>query len=94
MRLIGRKPSRGDAWHVTEYAVLGALLERTRLRPLPAFVLGVAYAASDELHQHFVPGRTGEPLDVAIDAVSVLVGIVTYRRLCRRAEPSERAAQD
>ncbi len=78
--------------HLTEYAVLGALLERALPRPLPAFVLGVAYAASDELHQHFVPGRTGEPLDVAIDAVGVLVGIVAYRRLRRRAEPNEHAA--
>lgn len=77
--------------HVTEYAVLGALLERALWRPLPAFVLGVAYATSDELHQHFVPGRTGAPLDVAIDAVGVLVGIVAYRRL-RHAEPGERAA--
>jgi VanZ family protein len=78
--------------HVTEYAVLGALLARALWRPLPAFVLGVAYAASDELHQHFVPGRTGAPLDVAIDAVGVLVGIVAYRRLRGHAEPSERAA--
>jgi VanZ family protein len=78
--------------HVTEYAVLGALLERALRRPLPAFVLGVAYAASDELHQHFVPGRTGAPLDVAIDAVGVLVGVVAYRRLRNQAERSERAA--
>lgn len=78
--------------HVTEYAVLGALLVRAVRRPLPAFVLGVAYAASDELHQHFVPGRTGAPLDVAIDAVGVLVGIVTYLWLRARAEPTEGAA--
>jgi VanZ family protein len=78
--------------HVTEYAVLGALLERALWRPLPAFVLGAAYAASDELHQHFVPGRTGAPLDVAIDAVGVLIGIVAYRRLRSHAEPGERAA--
>jgi VanZ family protein len=78
--------------HVTEYAVLGALLGRALWRPLPAFVLGAAYAASDELHQHFVPGRTGAPLDVAIDAVGVLIGIVAYRRLRSHAEPGERAA--
>lgn len=78
--------------HITEYAVLGALLARALPRPRPAFVLGMAYAASDELHQHFVPGRTGKPLDVAIDAVGILVGIVAYRRLRRRAEPNERAA--
>lgn len=78
--------------HVTEYAVFGALLVHAVRRPLPAFVLGVAYAASDELHQRFVPGRTGAPLDVAIDAGGVLVGIVTYLWLRARAEPNERAA--
>jgi VanZ family protein len=71
--------------HVTEYAVLGALIERATGRPLTAFVLGLAYAGSDELHQHFVPGRTGDPRDLAIDALGVLVGIVLYRRLRRPA---------
>lgn len=71
--------------HATEYAVLGALLERALSRPLPALALGLAYAVSDELHQHFVPGRTGDPRDVAIDALGVFVGIALYRRLRRPA---------
>ena len=71
--------------HVTEYAVLGALIQRAIGRPLPAFALGLAYAGSDELHQHFVPGRTGDPRDVAIDALGVLIGIVLYRRSRRPA---------
>jgi VanZ family protein len=66
--------------HATEYAVLGALLVRAVGSALPAFALGAAYAATDELHQHFVPGRAGTPLDVAIDSVGVLVGIGLYRR--------------
>jgi VanZ family protein len=67
--------------HATEYAVLGALLVRALDRPLPAFALGLAYAVSDELHQHFVPGRTADPRDVAIDALGVVAGIALYRRL-------------
>jgi VanZ family protein len=69
--------------HVAEYAVLGALLLRALRRPAPAFALGVAYAASDELHQHFVPGRRGAPLDVLIDAVGVALGLLAWRRLSR-----------
>jgi len=69
--------------HVGEYAVLGALLLRALHRPLPAFALGVAYAASDELHQHFVPGRRGSPVDVLIDAVGVAIGVLAWRRLAR-----------
>ena len=45
-------------------------------RELPALALGIAYAVTDELHQHFVQGRTGAPLDVLIDAVGVVVGVL------------------
>ena len=68
--------------HLTEFAVLGLLLARA-LPDLPAFAAGVVYAISDEVHQHFVDGRVGAPLDVGIDAVGVLVGLVAYRRVSR-----------
>jgi VanZ family protein len=67
--------------HLTEYAILGALLLRVVRRPVPAWLVGVAYAATDEFHQHFVSGRNGNPVDVAIDAVGVLIGVLAYRRL-------------
>lgn len=67
--------------HVGEYAVLGALLLRALSATGPALVLGVMYAVTDEIHQHFVPGRTASALDVVIDAVGVLLGIGVYRRL-------------
>ena len=35
---------------------------------LAAFLVTVAYAATDEYHQSFVQGRHGSPLDWAIDA--------------------------
>jgi VanZ family protein len=66
--------------HATEYGVFGALLLRALGRPAPAAMAAVAYAASDELHQHFVSGRHASPLDVAIDAAGVLAGIAIYRR--------------
>ena len=66
--------------HGTEYGILGALLLRALGRPVPAALAAVAYATSDELHQHFVSGRHASPLDVAIDAVGVLAGIAIYRR--------------
>ena len=69
--------------HAVEFAVLGALLLRALRAELPALAAGIAYAASDELHQLFVAGRRGSVLDVLIDAVGVAVGIAAWRRLGR-----------
>jgi VanZ family protein len=70
--------------HVVEFFVLGALLVRALgQRSVAAFLAGLAYAASDELHQHFVPGRHGSPLDIAIDAVGVAAGVAVVRRVGR-----------
>jgi VanZ family protein len=70
--------------HLTEYLVLGALLLRALERDAAAFLAGVAYAATDELHQHFVAGRHASPVDVGIDAVGVALGLLAWRRLAAR----------
>ena len=72
------------AAHVAEYAILGALLVRAVISPWMAVTLGTIYALTDELHQHFVPGREASVLDVAIDALGVAVGVAALRRLERR----------
>ncbi len=69
--------------HAGEFAVLGALLARATDRAVVAFALGALYAVSDELHQVFVPGRLGSPLDVAIDTVGVAVGVLLWQRVAR-----------
>jgi VanZ family protein len=69
--------------HVTEYAVLGALLLRALGRAMPTFLAGVAYAGTDELHQHFVAGRHASPLDVGIDAAGIALGVLVWRRVAR-----------
>ena len=86
--------------HAAEYALLAALLLRALARTWLAFLIALAYAASDELHQHFVRGRAGTPRDVAVDAVGALIGLValfygrryvlgrrTRRRRRMRADP-------
>jgi VanZ family protein len=70
--------------HITEYAVLGALLYRALGREAPALAAGIAYAATDELHQHFVRGRHASPVDVAIDAVGLALGMLVWLRLRQR----------
>jgi VanZ family protein len=67
--------------HTTEYAVLGVLLLRAKGRVSVAFVLATLYAVTDELHQSFVAGRHASPLDVAIDAAGVALGLALASRL-------------
>ncbi len=69
--------------HFCEYAIFGALLLRALGRAELAVAAGVVYAATDELHQHFVSGRTGAPLDVLIDSVGVAIGVTAWRRFAR-----------
>ena len=70
--------------HLTEYAVLGGLLYRALRREPLALAVGIAYAATDELHQYFVRGRHASPVDVAIDAVGVAAGMLIWLRLRER----------
>ena len=74
--------------HTLEFAVLASLLARALTREAPAFALGVVYAVSDEVHQSFVRGRHAAPLDVAIDALGLLAGLMVWRRVRRRVNRS------
>ncbi|HEY8449741.1 MAG TPA: VanZ family protein [Bacillota bacterium] len=55
-------------------------------RYLTAWLLATLYAATDEWHQRFVPGRTGSLTDVGIDAVGALLALagIGVRRARRR----------
>jgi len=77
--------------HFTEYLILGFCImffadsfrmpegsrrgEYFLRRGIPAWVCGIVYAVTDEIHQRFVPGRSCEFRDVCIDAAGVLAGI-------------------
>ena len=74
-------------WHMTEYAVLVSLtilaLRRWHLGSRAgsiwlAFAFAVAFAASDEWHQTFVPGRDGCLRDVLIDTGGALLAALCW----------------
>jgi VanZ family protein len=71
------------AAHVVEFAILGALLARALPSLWWAIVAGSLYAATDEVHQVFVPGRVGSPVDWALDTLGVALGALAYGRLAR-----------
>ena len=70
--------------HFTVYALLGALMYwfimLTELRLPFTFILSwvfcTIYAASDEYHQSFTPGRSMNFRDVVIDSSGALCGII------------------
>jgi VanZ family protein len=77
------------AAHVSEYAVLAALLWRAVRPPGPedrrpwswrtalgAVALAALYACTDEYHQSFVATRYASVLDVAIDTLGATVGVL------------------
>jgi VanZ family protein len=67
--------------HTAEYAILGGLILRA-VRSAPAAVLlASAYAATDEVHQTFVTGRHGSPLDWLIDTAGAVLGVALAVRL-------------
>ena len=77
------------AAHMAEYGLLWFLWHRAlgTSSPLPAALITLAYAASDEYHQSFVEGRHGTPVDVLIDAVGIAIAIAIHTR--RRAGARE-----
>ena len=74
--------------HATVYFVLAFFImiltnivldhKKYFLSVLIALILCVIFAGSDEYHQTFVVGRTGQLLDVIIDTTGGIVGILFY----------------
>ncbi|HEU4400544.1 MAG TPA: VanZ family protein [Candidatus Polarisedimenticolia bacterium] len=72
--------------HGVEYAGLAVVLARALNdglgRPVPrrtlllTLLLCVAYAATDEIHQRFVPDRYSDIMDVLSDAVGSCLGLI------------------
>ncbi len=55
-----------------------------------ALLICVLYAISDEVHQIFIPGRSGEVRDVLIDSAGASVGILVYMVVGRLVGKSKR----
>ncbi|MCK4452369.1 MAG: VanZ family protein [Anaerolineae bacterium] len=75
------------AGHAVAYGVLAWLYRRALRRHIltgtvlraVSIGLAVAYAASDEYHQTFVPGRNGNLVDVAVDGVGACGAMLLAR---------------
>jgi VanZ family protein len=79
--------------HVTIFGVLWLTLARATdwRRPILAIVIAILYASSDEVHQSFVQGRHGTPVDVAIDALGIGLAVLAWTVAARRRRPPAQA---
>ena len=71
--------------HFTEYFILGLLLYqylkffKFKYSYVYAGLIAILFACSDEYHQLYVSGRTGQIKDVIVDASGVIIAlIITY----------------
>jgi VanZ family protein len=79
--------------HMFVFGVLAVLVARALRIDGPrvaaslvlAWLLTLAYAASDEWHQTFVAGRVGHASDVGIDMLGATIGLLILRRHWRAA---------
>lgn len=84
--LFGHDVDVSPVGHFGEYFLFGALLFnalRFKLSPKAALVaalaIGSLYGVTDELHQYFVPARSCDPADWAVDTVATLLGALACR---------------
>lgn len=77
LQFITRKSAHFIAYMIFGIISMLLLLQYGKInkKPLLAFLICVAFAISDEVHQLFVPGRSGQLKDVMIDSSGSLVGI-------------------
>ncbi|WP_018212343.1 VanZ family protein, partial [Desulfitobacterium hafniense] len=78
--------------HFLTYLVLSVLsmnaLRRSGIKGMQQIVIAIGicvlYAISDEVHQLYVPGRSGQLKDVLLDSGGTIVGAALYRLFGRR----------
>ena len=82
--------------HLSLYLILGILVIsllreymviNTKL-VLLSLLICFLYACSDEIHQLFVPGRSGEVRDVLIDTLGACLGVSFYYLVFRKKKMS------
>jgi VanZ family protein len=69
------------SFHLIEYAILVILLLFAISKNKSAVFIAYLYAIFDEIHQSFIPGRTGRFRDTLIDLIGILIGFFIFNKL-------------
>ncbi len=73
--------------HFTEFAALGFCMTGAihftfeKRNFFVSFIPCVVYSISDEIHQHFVPGRACRVFDMFVDSCGIATGILIFMAL-------------
>ena len=86
MIIIAMEPHIRKIAHMTEFGILFLLvlipavlfIKKLSLRTGITLLITLLYAVSDEIHQLFVPGRSGMLRDVVIDFLGALIALGLY----------------
>ena len=88
--LIPRRPMLDKLLHVLAYFILAILFFRAyrsllikTSQPVLIWISissSILYGISDEIHQHFVPMRQSDAMDVLADALGSVIGVWVYCR--------------
>lgn len=58
------------------FVVIYELKRNVKISTLASFSITFIYACMDEIHQLFIPGRSGKINDVLIDSIGVIMGLI------------------
>lgn len=66
--------------HMTLYAILAFCAACSQIKPnfKKVLLFCACYACTDEFHQLFIPGRSGEIRDVCIDCLGACIGFLLF----------------
>lgn len=82
--------------HITEYMIFALTvafpfshyLRNAKMIRRFTFIFCILYASTDEIHQRFIPGRSGQFRDVIIDGIGIGMGIFIYSLVKRKISKS------
>lgn len=85
--------------HFVEFGIFGMLIWRSACRwkliisrrwlIILVGIIGVVYAAGDEFHQSFVPGRYAHVLDWTADSLGLAIGIILAIFIAKNGRKSD-----
>jgi VanZ family protein len=94
IKSVPELPYSDKVLHFFAYALLGALFLRafktSRIKNKVTLIVTLSillsslYGISDEIHQHFVPYRDADLVDVLADMLGAVMGVCIYQAIFRK----------